>query len=64
MNNGMVAAESRGGPKCEAKFMIFGQSSELSRFLPHIGQIVTILASHWSKIVTILASNRSILPYM
>ena len=51
VNGGQVAEESRRGPKCEAKFMIFDQSSELSRFLPHTGQIVTILASHWSKIV-------------
>ena len=30
--------------------MIFGQSSKLSRFLPHTGRIVTILDSHWPKL--------------
>ena len=62
VNEGQVAEESRRGPKCEAKFMIFDQSSEVSRFLPYTGQSVTILASHWSKSVTILASHWSIPP--
>ena len=44
VNGGQVAAGSRGGPKCDAKFTICGQSSKFSRF------IVTLAAnSHASS---------------